>query len=425
MKICFIADARSPIALNWINYYIDRGDQVQVVSSYPCSPDELPGAVVHQVLLAFAGFSRVGHDGTVGRSKRRSVLTPILASLRSGSLAISARALRHWLSPLDLGRHVYKVRRIIMKMSPDIVHAMRVPFEGIIAARSMPPGIPLLVSVWGNDFTLFAKRNALVGRQTRQTIRATSALHCDCQRDLHLAESWGFDTGKPSIVLPGAGGIQTNVFKPRPLNRELLQSLEIPPDAKVIINPRGFRDYVRNDVFFQSIPYVLKECGNVVFLCSAMKGNSVAEKWLSVLGIAGSVRLLPLVSREQMAELFSLASVMVSPSLHDGTPNTLLEALASGCFPVAGNIESVREWITDGVNGFLCDPNDPKALAKRIVAALNDDQRLEAARRQNIELVTTRADYRTVMAQSERFYEQVIASSFPEPAVLSTRVIQI
>lgn len=44
-----------------------------------------------------------------------------------------------------------------------------------------------------------------------------------------------------------------------------------------------------------------------------------------------------------MAYLFRLADVTVSLSEDDGTPNTLLEAVACGCFPIAGDIESVRE----------------------------------------------------------------------------------
>jgi glycosyltransferase involved in cell wall biosynthesis len=36
--------------------------------------------------------------------------------------------------------------------------------------------------------------------------------------------------------------------------------------------------------------------------------------------------------------------------------------MACGCYPVVGDIESLREWITPGVNGSLIDPGDVKAL---------------------------------------------------------------
>ena len=72
--------------------------------------------------------------------------------------------------------------------------------------------------------------------------------------------------------------------------------------------------------------------------------------------------------------IFRSAAVLVSPSTHDGTPNTLLEGMACGCFPVAGDLESIREWITPGVNGLLVDPSDADALAEAILSALDQPE---------------------------------------------------
>ncbi len=286
---------------------------------------------------------------------------------------------------------------------------MRIPFEGILAAKATPPGVPLVISVWGNDFTLWASRNPVIARQTRQALRRADALHCDCRRDLALAVGeWGFDSSKPSVVLPGAGGVQASLFHPGEPDSSIRREMNITDAAPVVFNPRGFRGYVRNDVFFQAIPGILAQFPNTIFVCTAMQGNPLAEKWAWGLGISDSVRLLPSVPRDRMADLFRLASVAVSPSLHDGTPNTLLEAMACGCLPVAGDIESVREWITDGGNGLLCDPASPESLANSIVRALCDEQLRNNARDQNKRLIAERADYRRVMKQAEEFYGEII-----------------
>jgi glycosyltransferase involved in cell wall biosynthesis len=176
----------------------------------------------------------------------------------------------------------------------------------------------------------------------------------------------------------------------------------------VIINPRGFRNYVRNDVFFQAIPLVLKEYPETMFVCMGMYANPVAERWVKLLAIEDNVRLLPVVPRDQMADLFRLAQVTVSASLHDGTPNTLLEAMACGCFPVAGKIESVQEWITDGVNGLLCDPTNPNSLARGMLRALQDKPLRTTATERNLQLISERAEYDKVMIRAERFYLDVI-----------------
>ena len=71
------------------------------------------------------------------------------------------------------------------------------------------------------------------------------------------------------------------------------------------------------------------------------------------------VLLLPYLDQQQLWQLFSRAQVYVSLSSHDGTPNTFLEALACGCFPVVGDIESLREWLEPERTGLLVDPTRP------------------------------------------------------------------
>ena len=142
-----------------------------------------------------------------------------------------------------------------------------------------------------------------------------------------------------------------------------------------------------------------------------MQSSSLAERWVRQSAVGHAVKLLPLVPREKMAELFRAAQVMVSPSLHDGTPNTLLEGMACGCFPVTGDIESVREWITSEVNGLLCDPISPASVAGSILRGLSDNELRRSAEKINCNLIAERADYTKVMAQAEQFYQQVIDSS--------------
>ena len=36
MRLLFIADGRSPIANNWINYFVERGDEVHLISTFDC-----------------------------------------------------------------------------------------------------------------------------------------------------------------------------------------------------------------------------------------------------------------------------------------------------------------------------------------------------------------------------------------------------
>jgi glycosyltransferase involved in cell wall biosynthesis len=169
------------------------------------------------------------------------------------------------------------------------------------------------------------------------------------------------------------------------------------------------RAYVRNDTFFQSLPLVWQSAPEVRFICPNMAGDSGAEGWVQQLGRPANLQLLPAQTRQDMAELFRSALIGISPTNHDGTPNTFLEMIACGCFPIVGDLESLREWITPGVNGLVFDPSDPQALARAVLLALeNPVGLLERAAQENARLVRRRAEYRQVMREAESFYQAIL-----------------
>ncbi|MEW6405559.1 MAG: glycosyltransferase family 4 protein, partial [Chloroflexota bacterium] len=309
-----------------------------------------------------------------------------------------------YLGPLTLSHSARKLRALIKETQPDLIHAMRIPYEGMLASSAHPAvqlqgeRTPLVISIWGNDFTLHAPSNFLMKRATRKVMQAASALHADCHRDVRLAADWGLDKSKPSLVVPGNGGIRTDVFHPP----------EQPVKEPVIINPRGIRAYVRNDSFFKAIPLVLAKRPDARFVCSSMAGETQAIQWTKELGIEHAVQLKPPLPYAQMADVFRSAQIIVSPSIHDGTPNTLLEGMACGCFPIAGELESIREWITPNQNGLLVTSGDPHSIADAILLALaREDLRHEAAGL-NAKIIAARAEYTRCMELAGEFYEECI-----------------
>ncbi|MEW6566641.1 MAG: glycosyltransferase family 4 protein [Chloroflexota bacterium] len=400
MRIVYLADGQSPIARSWVEHFVRVGHEVHWITTSNAAPD-LPLA---SVVVAPVGFT--------GQASRGRSAGPM--RLLRGARALPLRVwIRHWLGPLTLSRAVRIVRQAIADLQPDLVHALRIPFEGMAAAVA-DPASPLLLSVWGNDFTFHAPSSPMMSRLTRRALARADGLHADCQRDLRLARHWGYPDGRPTIVLPGNGGVRPEVFYPRghapedpgPRLGPVLATL--PDQAPVIINPRGFRAYVRSDTFFRAIPRVLQRFPQAHFLCPAMARDPVAEGWLRRLNIETAVHLLPPLTPPEMASAFRCADVAVSPSLHDGTPNSILEAMACGCLPVVGDLESLREWIDDGVNGLLTDATDPAALAQAVVRALADPAWREQAAHHNARIIAERARYPDVMRAAEAFNHRLL-----------------
>lgn len=400
VRLLYVADGRSQTAQSWIGYFIDQGHEVHLATSFDCDPPLDLASLTH-IPVALSGLSGRGNTQRIE------------AGLNGvGSIQLRT-SIRHWIGPYTVPSAARRLEKLEEKLKPDLVHAMRIPFEGMLAAGARLSA-PLIVSVWGNDFTLHGTATHKMKVLTERTLQKTTGLHVDCNRDLRLAHEWGFGAQCAAIVLPGSGGVKPEIFHTtkEESNSQAItiqgSKLEIPNDSVVVLNPRGFRAYVRQDTFFKSIPLILKQDPRVVFLCPAMEGNREARDWMNALEIGQSVHLLPKLTPSEMGEVMRRSSIVVSPSEHDGTPNTLLESMACGCFPIWGNLESIKEWIEDEVNGLLIDPSDPNGLADALARAVNDEQLLLQARQTNIELISQRAIREEVMQKAEKFYGEVI-----------------
>lgn len=392
MRLLFVADGRSPTARNWIQYRIQRGDEVHLASTFPCDP--IPHLTSLELApVAFSGFSARGADWQSAGANTKADYQSAPPSRDSRFLNLRNK-IRHWLGPLTIPRAAQRLRGIAERIQPDLVHAMRIPYEGMLAANAMLR-VPLIISTWGNDFTLHAASTPLMRQHTRWTMLVTDALHADCQRDVGLAHEWGLASSKPTLVAPGNGGIRTDIFFPP----------EKPVESPVIFNPRGFRAYIRNDTFFRAVPLVLAQFPNARFICASMDGQPEALDWVKRLSIENSVELLAPLPQNELAEIYRRAMILVSPSTHDGTPNSLLEGLASGCFPIAGDLESIREWIDDGVNGLLIDSGNPSALAEAIIHAIKNKDLRQKAAGHNKTIIAERAEYASNMAKADAFYQ--------------------
>ncbi len=383
MRLLFVTDARSPISQNWMRFFANRGDEVFIATTFQSAEMDFPVKKMEFTPVAFSAVKK--------QSSR-----PGSASARTLSLRT---LIRQWLGPLTIPRSAKKLRAFIQEVQPDIVHAMRVPYEGMLTASALSKiKARFIVSIWGNDFTLHAPSTPLMGWYTRLTMSKVNALHTDVERDIRLAREWGFSGEKAALVAPGNGGIRSDVFyQPK-------ESVTNP----VIINPRGIRPYVRNDVFFKAVPLVLAKRSDARFLCTSMRGETQVTEWIRELGVESSVELLPLVPHIEMGEIFRGAQIVVSPAVHDGTPNTLLEGMACGCFPVAGDLESIREWITHGQNGLLMNPNDPQSIADAILLGLEREDLRRDAAGLNAKIISARADYGANMERVSEFYKSVI-----------------
>jgi glycosyltransferase involved in cell wall biosynthesis len=157
----------------------------------------------------------------------------------------------------------------------------------------------------------------------------------------------------------------------------------------------------------QAVPVVLATLPHARFVLVGTGGQeTVLRSTAARLGVGGSVNFLG--ERLDVAALLPTFDVFVLPSLQEGLPNAILEAMAVGLPVVATRTGGVPEVVEDGVTGILIPPGDERALAAALIR-VGTDERLRAAHGQRgREVALTRFSIDAEMQSVESVYDRLL-----------------
>ncbi len=398
MKLLFVCDITSIHAGKWVRFFIQRGHEATVYST-TFAPASFEGCAVH-------------HDQP--QPRERGTDFPRLASLAARFPSVErsleefhiARSKRRWLA--EVQRLAPRVRELVRTIKPDAIHALRIPIEGFLAAEAAGD-TPLAVSVWGNDLVYFAAEDERFRRRTANTLRRCGMLFSDCERDIRLARRYGLPANARTLVVPGAGGIPRAVLDEAAtqlhFRRDYFSHIRPSAAVPVLLTPRGFGSHSINNVPLLKAAAVVRDEGIdfrlvLVGLLGTYR-HRLLTRFAERLGLQRHVHFVHQLPYDELMRAYQSSDFYVSCTRHDGTPNSLLEAMAWGAVPVMSSLESIREWIEDGRNGFLFDPDNPSTIADALKRAMIAGDRLMAIRQENHELVRQRAEYEANMSRAE------------------------
>ncbi len=233
---------------------------------------------------------------------------------------------------------------------------------------------------WGYDLLYEAPRSAVVRQAIRFTLAHSAALVGDCQTIRRLAISYGMPD-ENIVTFPW--GIDLTRFSPQP---DPLTSEEGAPtlwgkdqgNPFVLLSNRGWEPIYGVEVIARAFVLAAGQRPELrlILLGSGSQAGSLRQI-LEEGGVSDRVVFPGVVGQENLPAYYRAADLYVSASHSDGTSISLLEALACATPALVSDIPGNREWIEDGVQGWLFADGDPEALSKAIIRAC--DQRKNAA----------------------------------------------
>ena len=408
LKLCFVCDFNSIHARKWVKYFCDRGDRVMVISSFAYPETDYHGAPVFSIrkALPWDVLGRLGFrqplKRVIGIAQR--CLPDDLAWFVSGRQIANLENAQLRMN-LDLvPAAAVTISRIVKEFRPDLIQALRLYPEGLMAANA---GVsPLVLMAWGQDISLYAERYPDVANLVRQSLPACVAYFTDNRRDMKDALRYGLSPDVPQHITPSGGGVDTAALDG---SGSVLSKSR--PDCLMTYRRTG-GIFIDNTPPVRAIAELRSELGvDTRFVIFGDCGGPYYDQVRIVakrVGVIDRVEFRPPFPYSELAARVAGYPLVVSSAVYDGTSNALLETMWLGGIPVCSDLEPIREWITDGENGFLFDLYDIRQIATKFKQAIDSYCEFERMRALNREIVRERADYFRCMSRVRDIYQSLV-----------------
>jgi len=188
---------------------------------------------------------------------------------------------------------------------------------------------------------------------------------------------------------------------------EIKGRFEIPDDAKVIGIIGRLHFQKNHELLFESFKLLLKKNPNCCLFCI---GDGPRRDEL--LGLTRSLEIDDKVifagERKDIPECLSIIDVMVLPSLWEGLPNVILEAIAAKCPVVATDVGGVSEIIINGKTGFLVENGNKAELAEKINYTIDHPTEMEQIKQNAFDFVVKNFSITRMVSETEKIYERLL-----------------
>jgi L-malate glycosyltransferase len=365
MRLCFIADP-SIHTQRILHYFVGAGYEVHLLATRPPSSPLAEGVKVHDLTA--------------------------LANVRKLRFLVWA----------------YHARRIVHELRPDVLHAHQVAGPGWVGAATGYH--PLVVTAWGSDLLVNPRRSQVQRQLARWVLRQADYVTCVSQSLAQAALALGA-VARHLEVAPW--GIDTNVFQPATSKEMVRAALGLRP-GPLVLSPRSLKAVYNPVDIARAIPKILEQVPAAQFVVR----THVCD--LDLLGqfqaivqdseAAAAVHYVGDLPAEQaVADLYRAADVIVSVPSSDGTPSSVLEAMACGAVPVLSDVPSLHEWVRHECEALFVPIGDVTAISAAVIRLLANDTLRSAMAANGSQLVSQRADSQVWMAHAEEMYRRLIS----------------
>ena len=244
----------------------------------------------------------------------------------------------------------------------DIIHGHFAYPEGYTAYKLKEKyGIPYVISGRGDDIRIYPKRNNYLKKCVSLSLANCDAFIGVSQDLCDIAVSLGADPDKcymqPEGIKPEIFSFASNNLEAK-YPKTVLFVGSLLPVKNIMRMVEAFYLAYKKD---KSLKFVI--VGKGPLECS-MKQKIIEYNFIS------RFKFLKDIDEIYLAELMRKSSILCLPSVSEGWPHVIQEAMACGTPVVAASVGGIKEQIISDDYGYLCDPYSPDDITNKILKAL-------------------------------------------------------
>jgi len=318
----------------------------------------------------------------------------------------------------SIKRLVFSIKRILWvsnlvnEINPDIVHSHSLWYPGYLGVYIK--GYPFVLTVLNGDVLWkkddIGQNNSLfIKLRTKWAMKKADIITGVSEELVNACISHGAREDKVQVM---RRGVDLTKFNSNGNKDKIRGELGLPENSKIVLSPRNVASLYNLDKIVKAIPSVISRVKDAYFVFIWHGHNSDKEKELSdlasELGVRENVKFVGFIDCNKVALYHKASDVMVSVSQYDSGPVALQEAMACGDVPVISNLSCVREWIKDGWNGLLVEPNNINQIADSIIKLLENGQMRKTFAERNWKLIQEKGNQDVWMGKMEKLYYSLV-----------------
>jgi glycosyltransferase involved in cell wall biosynthesis/SAM-dependent methyltransferase len=328
---------------------------------------------------------------------------PFVEVMKARGIATTMVHLSPLVNPLALLRLAWLLRR--ERVTILQTHGARSNFYGALAGRLA--GVPVIISTVHNsllDYEVGELKRWVYVLAKRLTIHLADRIICvSAALRQYVLDLFGTSPGRTLTIYNGIDLSQFTPAKSGAALRDLFQVGEGPLVLAVgrLASQKGHRYLI------EALPHLIGEWPSL--RCVIVGGGELHGELTALadrLGVARYCHFAGVWSN--VAEVLAAADVVVLPSVSEGFPFVLLEALALAKPVVASNVHAVYELIEDRKTGVLVPARDARGLAEGIRLVLRDPAWAAEMGRQGRQVVAERFTVETMVSQTVSVFEETL-----------------